>query len=131
MATTFDKLEKKYGKEYVDGLKAKMARLKDENDKLKTNFSQTASLHHATTMGELFAALDSMEEFHDYAPPHIYRPIWKVTRAIRGNKYHPPVENNDPITLKSIMKIPTVGKKQAGYIKQWLEDEFGLDIPNN
>jgi hypothetical protein len=100
-----------------------------------------ASLHHATTMGELFTTLDSMEDDIDLSPPHVYRAIQRCQRSHgifprylnlrRLQQSHPSVENNDPITLKSIMKIPGIGKRQAGYIKQWLEDKYGLDIPDN
>jgi hypothetical protein len=94
-----------------------------------------ASLHNATTMDELFTTLDSME-LEDDIPPHVYRPIWKVIRSgkqwdIVSKQWHPSVEDNNPITLKSIMKVPGIGKRQAGYIKQWLEDKYGLDIPDN
>jgi hypothetical protein len=99
-------------------------------------YCQIASLHHATTMGGLGTTLDSLMEWEDDIPPHVYRPIWKVIRSgkqwdIVSKQWHPSVENNDPITLKSIMKIPGIGKRQAGYIKQWLEDKYGLDIPDN
>ena len=101
-------------------------------------YCQIASLHHATTMGELFTTLDSIEDDIDLSPHHVYRAIRKVTRATLGSQWDiglkqflPPVEDNNPITLKSIMKVPGIGKRQAGYIKQWLEDKYGLDIPDN
>jgi len=100
----------------------------------KINFSSMAKIQNASTIGDLVSALkpyesEMMEGIYDFA-------IDKGLGVVQQRKaYHGMFrfmrygENmDDPISIKSIKRIPDIGNKTAPIIADYLDTEFELNL---
>jgi hypothetical protein len=107
-------------------------KINEELDKI--NFSNMAKIQNASTIGELVIALKPYEseminDIYDFA---IDKGLGEVQqrKAYHGiHRFMRDGENmDDPISIKSIKRIPNIGNAIAPIIADYLDTEFALNL---